>query len=359
MMEGNSALREKYAPLVGSLDALHKLYKVFHGQRAKRGAIDFETVETRILFDKLGKIQTIIPQERTIAHKMIEESMLAANVCAAEFIKKNKRVALFRVHERPMPEKLTALRKFLSELGLDLPGRKTPTAKDFGTVIDKIKDREDRHVIEMVLLRSLSQAQYTPKDIGHFGLSYDSYTHFTSPIRRYPDLITHRTILEILADKKAKKDGELEKMEQLGTHCSETERRSDEAVRDATLALKCHYMQDKVGEVYHGVISGVASFGLFVELKDIYVEGLIHVTALGDEYFNYDPAHHRMIGERSRTVFRLGDPCEVRVGRVDVEAKKIDLELLNYNKKTRSSSGKHPPSRGPAKGGRKKKRHSR
>ena len=331
IIKGNSALREQYKKVLPSLEALHELYHIFYQTRKKRGAIDFDTVETRILFNHDGKIQMIIPQVRNVAHKMIEESMLAANVCAAKFIQKHKRPALYRIHDTPPLEKLTALRHFLAELGLSLSGKEKPHAKDFSKLIDNINDREDRHMIETVMLRSLSQAQYSPKNIGHFGLAYPVYTHFTSPIRRYPDLLVHRTIVEIISAKENRKPKDiytLDDCEAIGIQCSETERRSDEATRDAALALKCHYMEDKVGQHYHGIISGVASFGVFVELKDIYVEGMIHVTGLGNEYFEYDPTHHRMIGERTRTMYRLGDPLEIKLVRVDTEAKRIDFELL-------------------------------
>lgn len=340
IIKGNKALREQYKHVLNSLESLHTLYHLFFQARRKRGAIDFDTIETRILFDREGKIQTIIPQVRNVAHKMIEESMLAANVCAAKFIQKHKRPALYRIHDTPPGDKLTALRHFLAELGLSLSGGEKPHAKDFSKLIEKIQEREDKHMVETVMLRSLSQAQYSPKNIGHFGLAYPVYTHFTSPIRRYPDLLVHRTIIDILASnkkrgikdlfssKKKKATYTLEECESIGLQCSETERRSDDATRDAALALKCYYMEDKIGQRFHGVISGVASFGIFVELKDIYVEGMIHVTGLGNEYFEYDPTHHRMIGERTRTMYRLGDPLEVRVARVDLEAKRIDFELL-------------------------------
>jgi ribonuclease R len=351
IVAGNTLLRKQHAPLLSSLDALHDLYHVLHKQRRKRGAIDFETQETRILFDRGGKINSIVPQKRNVAHKMIEESMLAANVCAAKFIEKHKKNALFRIHDRPPGDKLTSLRQFLAELGLDLPGKYEPTSKDFTNLIERIQNRPDKHLIETVLLRSLSQAQYSPNNIGHFGLAYTSYVHFTSPIRRYPDLLVHRTICQILEDKRGTSKLEWDK---LGAHCSETERRSDDATRDATFALKCHYMQDKVGERYRGIITGVANFGIFVELKEIYVEGLVHVTALGDEYFHYDAGNHRMIGDRTRTVYRLGDEVTVIVARVDLEAKKIDLELVTKresrkdlpkksSKKINKKAEKRPP----------------
>jgi len=330
ILRGNVALREKYASLLQPLESLHSLYEALHAERKQRGAIDFDTIETRILFDSVGKINSIVPQVRNVAHKMIEESMLAANVSAAKFIERHKRPNLYRIHDRPPHDKLVNLRHFLAELGLDLPGGAQPSPRAFSQLISSIQDREDRHIIETVMLRSLSQAQYSPENIGHFGLAYSSYCHFTSPIRRYPDLVIHRIITDILDNKPTKAVLSIEEIDKLGRHCSETERRSDDATRDASLALKCHYVQDKVGETFRAVISGVASFGIFAELKDIFVEGLIHVTGLGNEYFNYDPAHHRMIGERTRTVYRLGDVVEVKVVRVDVEAKKIDFELVEF-----------------------------
>jgi len=369
IIKGNGALREQYASLLPSLEALHTLYHIFYKARRKRGAIDFDSIETRILFDHGGKIKTIIPQVRNVAHKMIEESMLAANICAAKYIQKHKKPSLYRIHDTPPADKLLALRQFLAELGLDLSGGAKPQAKDFAKLLERVADREDKHMIETVMLRSLSQAQYSPKNIGHFGLAYPVYTHFTSPIRRYPDLIVHRTIIDIInnqkrtlldkitAKNKVKGALTLQECEKIGLQCSETERRSDDATRDASLALKCHYMEDKIDQHFHGVISGVASFGIFVELKDIYVEGMIHVTGLGNEYFEYDATHHRMIGERTKTVYRLGDPLEVKVVRVDPETKRIDFELLyppKASSKRKSNKDKPSSSRGT-----RKKRRSR
>lgn len=347
MLAGKRALKD-HLDCLPSLKALHQLYLALYHQRRMRGAIDFETTETRILFNTEGKIKNIIPQERTVAHRMIEESMLAANVSAAKFIHKNKRSVLYRVHDKPALDKITTLRQFLSECGLDLPGRKQPAAQDFSTLLHKVRDREDKHVIETVLLRSLSQAQYSVHNIGHFGLAYPLYLHFTSPIRRYPDLIVHRVISDILSDKNTA-SLQLKVLEKLATHCSETERRSDEAARDVQWALKVHHMQHKVGECFHGVISGVTHFGIFVELKGVYVEGMLHVTALGNEYFHYDPTHHRLIGDRSRKAYRLGDSVEVQVVRVDTTTKKIDLLLLGEkqddNKGKRSRKARKVPSR--------------
>jgi len=339
IFDGHENLSEKYQTLLPSLQSLLACYQALHAQRKKRGAIDFDSIENRILFDKQGKIKNIVPYERNVAHRVIEECMLAANVCAANFIEKNKQATLYRVHDKPPKEKITALRQFLAELRLDLPGRQNPSAKHYSKLLDSIKERGDKHLIETVMLRSLSQAIYSVKNIGHFGLAYESYVHFTSPIRRYPDLIVHRTITDLLQGKKIKKSVNIDALEKLGISCSQSERRSDEATRDATMALKCHYMQDKIGEHYLGVISGVTGFGIFVELKEIYVEGLVHVTSLGNEYFVFDAAHHRMVGERTRTVYRLGDNVEVIVSRVDLDTKRIDLELVNSEpKKTKNKT---------------------
>lgn len=324
MLEGHEHVRAKYAALLPSLEALHQVYQLLYQQRKKRGAINFDTIESRILFNKRGKIKSIVPLTRNVAHKMIEESMLAANVCAAQFLQQHKQPTLFRVHEPPTSDKLRALKEFLAELGLSLGWRK-PSAKGFTQLIERIAERADRHIIETVMLRSLSQAQYSPNNVGHFGLAYPRYVHFTSPIRRYPDLLVHRGIICILEKKHKSVTLDYTKA---GLHCSETERRSDDASRDALLALKCFYMQDKIGQSFSGIVSGVTSFGIFVELKDIYIEGLVHITGLGNEYFHYDAPHHRLIGDQTRTVYRLGDKVEIKVARVDIDTKRIDLDLL-------------------------------
>lgn len=358
MLIGHESLRKMYEAVVPSLEALKDLYEALHRQRRARGAIDFDTIETKILFDQQGKIRTIIPHVRNVAHKMIEESMLAANVCSAKFLERHHCPTLFRIHDRPPSDKLLALRTFLAELGLDLPGRATPSAADFSALMGRIAHRDDRHVIETVMLRSLSQAVYSIDNIGHFGLAYESYCHFTSPIRRYPDLLVHRAILDTLKKPTKPHKDHLEQLAKIGAHCSQTERRSDEATRDASMALKCHFMKDKIGEHFSGVISGVASFGIFVDLKDIYIEGLVHVTALGSEYFQYDPAHHRMVGDRTRQVYRLGDKVDVIVMRVDVEAKKIDLELVSSSKTTSSDpkNAKNPSEKRSKKASQRKRR---
>ncbi len=314
-------LAREHQDVLPHLQKLHKLYQVLAKARAKRGAIDFETIETRMIFNDQGKIERIVPVQRNDAHRLIEECMLAANVCASDFLQRHKHPALYRIHEGPTPEKLEALREFLKSFGLTLGGGDHPHAKDYADLLNKIKDRPDAQLLQTVMLRSLQQAVYSPDNVGHFGLAYESYTHFTSPIRRYPDLLIHRAIKAVLQGREYRPGS----WHELGMHCSMTERRADEATRDVEQWLKCYYMQDKIGEEFEGTISGVTGFGLFVALDGIYVEGMIHVSELGNDYFAFDPAHHRLVGERTHRVYRLADRLRVRVARVSLETSRIDF----------------------------------
>ena len=290
--------------------------------------IDFELTETQFLFDSNRKIEAIVPRERNDAHRLIEEFMVAANVSAAQFLLSKELPALYRVHETPSAEKLSGLREFLSELGLSLGGGDEPSPSDYARLLSAAHQRQDAHLLQTVMLRSMKQAMYHPENVGHFGLSLEAYVHFTSPIRRYPDLLVHRAICHLINNKKASKWAySHEDMVQLGDHCSMASRRADEATRDVSDWLKCEFMQDHVGESYDGVISGVTSFGLFVELSDIYIEGLVHITALKNDYYEFDASGHRLTGERTRMVYRLADKIRVKVVRVDLDEKKIDLEL--------------------------------
>jgi len=328
LVDYDEPLRYQYAAQLPYLENLHALYKVLLKSRKQRGAIDFETTETRIVFGADRKIESIVPVVRNDAHKLIEECMLLANTAAADFLDKHELPALYRVHEGPNEEKVTDLRAFLSELGLDLGGGDSPEPKHYAKLLNRIKERHDAHLIQTVMLRSLKQAVYTPDNAGHFGLAFDAYAHFTSPIRRYPDLLVHRAIRHVLQGGTADNFYcQHDQMAQYGEHCSMTERRSDEATRDATDWLKCEFMLDKVGEEFEGVISSVTSFGLFVELNNIYVEGLVHVTSLGKDYYHFDPTHHRMIGEHSRQIYRLGNRIRVIVARVDLDERKIDFGM--------------------------------
>ena len=340
------ALRSEYKGVLPHLKQLYSLYQVLLAARHERGAIDFETQETRIIFGAGRKIAEIRPTQRNDAHKLIEECMLAANVATAAFMQKHEIPALYRVHDGPPPERLEKLKAFLAELGLSLHRGKSkdgPSPKDYQALLETIRGRDDYHLIQTVMLRSLSQAVYSADNHGHFGLNYEAYTHFTSPIRRYPDLLTHRAIRSVIRSKldtpHVRRAGAVimprariypydeAALEKLGEQCSLTERRADEATRDVVNWLKCEFMKDRVGETFPGVITAVTGFGLFVELKDIYVEGLVHVTALPGDYYHFDPVHHRLAGERSGRNFRLGDTVEVRVMRVDLDERKIDFEM--------------------------------
>ncbi|HAT2130516.1 TPA: ribonuclease R [Legionella pneumophila] len=318
---------EKHQALWPMLESLYDLYHILLDTRRLRGAMDFETTETRIEFDENKKIKCIVPVIRNDAHKLIEECMLAANVATARFLEKAEIPTLYRVHAAPEEEKITALRQFLGELGLSLGGGRKPGPKDFQRTMNMIGDRPEKHLIETVMLRSLKQAQYVESNEGHFGLAYSAYTHFTSPIRRFPDLLIHRAIGHLLDNHPVYEfEYSHEDMNRLGKHSSMTERRADEATREVITWLKCEYMQDKLGQVFKGRISAVTSFGIFVELDEIYVEGLVHVTSLKNDYYTFDSAKHRLIGARGGQVYRLGDKMTVLVARVDLNERKIDFE---------------------------------
>ncbi|HQR03391.1 MAG: ribonuclease R [Proteobacteria bacterium] len=324
LYDKDAGTRDRLKTLLPHLEALDAVYHVFAAARGKRGAIDFETAETRMVFDDHGKIERIEPYERNEAHRLIEECMLAANVCASSFLQENGHAALYRVHEGPNEERLTRLRDFLGTFGLQLGGGDAPAAKDYARLMEKIKDRPDRELLQTVMLRSLRQAIYSPDNVGHFGLAYESYTHFTSPIRRYPDLLVHRSIKAVLSGE-TYAPGE---WDSIGLHCSMTERRADEATRDVENWLKCFYMKDRIGEEFEGSIASVVPFGIFVALDDVYVEGLVHVSELGQDYFHFDAAAHAMTGERTGVRYRLGDRVRVQLARVDMEQNKIDFRLV-------------------------------
>ncbi|MCV2357699.1 ribonuclease R [Paucibacter sp. TC2R-5] len=343
----------KRRELVPHLLHLHEVYRALLAERGRRGAIDFDTVETQIVCDDNGRIEKIIPRTRNDAHKLIEEAMLAANVCAADFIAHSKHGSLFRVHEGPTPEKRVALQAYLRALGLGLSISDNPKPSEYQAIAAATKDRVDSTQIHAMLLRSMQQAMYTSANAGHFGLSYLAYTHFTSPIRRYPDLLVHRVIKAILADKRyhldagkmdvpmatkrpgraapidpAKASTETERWEVVGAHCSANERRADEASRDVEAWLKCRYMREHLGEEFAGTVSAVTSFGLFVQLDALYVEGLIHITELGGEYFRFDEVRQELRGERSGMRYATGARVQVQVSRVDLDARKIDFRLV-------------------------------
>jgi ribonuclease R len=319
--EPRGGAARNHPELVPHLQQLQKVYRLLAKARERRGAIDFETIETAMIFDDQGKIERIVPVKRNEAHRLIEECMLAANVCASDFLRQNEQPMLYRIHEGPTPEKLQALHEFLKGFGLNLTGGDEPHARDYAKLLARVRDRPDAQLLQTVMLRSLQQAVYSPDNVGHFGLAYESYTHFTSPIRRYPDLLVHRAIKAVLARKRYEPGN----WHELGAHCSMTERRADEATRDVAAWLKCYYMQDKIGETFEGSISGVTAFGAFVALDGVYVEGLVHISELGRDYFHYDAGKHQLMGERTKKRYRLGDRVRVKVARVDLDTTKIDF----------------------------------
>jgi ribonuclease R len=369
---GNTAGPEaqRRPAIVPHLLNLYDVYHALHKARQERGAIDFETTETYIVCNALGKIEKIIPRTRNDAHKVIEECMLSANVCAADLLIRHKHPGTYRIHASPTKEKLTQVRTFLKQVGLDLQGGDKPTANDYATMMKQIKDRPDAQLLQTMLLRSMQQAVYSPDNIGHFGLAYEAYAHFTSPIRRYPDLLTHRAIKAILLGKKyepkgidltglnttvsnatrkqqakdkaagtQKNEKDLTIWDALGVHCSANERRADEASRDVEAWLKCFFIKDKLGEEFTGVVSGVTTFGIFVQLDALYVEGLVHITELGTDFFQYDDARHELRGERTGKRYQLTDRVTVQVARVDLEARKIDLVLAGGSVAADSGAG--------------------
>ncbi|MCK9635222.1 MAG: ribonuclease R [Methylobacter tundripaludum] len=328
LVEGDKVLAKKHKALMPHLQELYALYKVMRVSREQRGAMDFDTQETRIIFGAERKIEKIVPVVRNDAHKLIEEFMITANMAAARFLNNKKMPKLLRIHDGPSADKLLNLKTFLGELGLSLGGGAKPTPLDYMHLMESIKDRPDAHLIQTVLLRSMSQAVYSPELKGHFGLALEAYAHFTSPIRRYPDLLVHRAIRHCLQGKPVESFFYgVPDMVVLGEQCSANERRADDATRDVVSWLKCEYMMDKVGEEFPGIISAVTSFGFFVELAEIYVEGLVHISNLAQDYFHFDATSHQLRGERTGINYRLGDSVKVRVARVDLDEKKIDFEL--------------------------------
>ncbi|MGQ7845045.1 ribonuclease R [Granulosicoccus sp. 3-233] len=337
LSEPASPLRDKHQPLVPMIEELHRLYKALAQKRRKRGAIEFDSNETHIIFDENKKIREIVPIQRNDAHKLIEECMILANIEAAAFLEKHEIPALYRVHAGPKAERLVDLRAFLALRGLTLGGGESPTALDYAALAEDIRDLPDRSVIQTVMLRSMQQAVYQPANEGHFGLALEQYAHFTSPIRRYPDLLVHRAIKHLISRRKVSDYRySREAMQALGESCSMTERRAEEASREVVAWLKCEYMQEHVGSEFKGVISAVTSFGLFVELTGIHVEGLVHITNLSRDYYRFDQAAQSLTGERTGRQYHLGDAIVVRVAAVNLEDRKIDFNEVEH----RSSRGK-------------------
>ncbi|MFB2728222.1 ribonuclease R [Shewanella mangrovisoli] len=337
MLEGG-AIAPEHEALFPHLQCLQSLYLALDEQRAERGAIAFETLETQFIFNDQRKIDKIVPRARNQAHKIIEECMILANVSAAKFVKKHKGEILYRVHESPSEQKLANFKEFLAERGLSMGGGLEPTPADYQNVMLQIADRPDAELIQVMLLRSMRQAIYTPDNEGHFGLALEEYAHFTSPIRRYPDLVLHRVIRYLLAKEKGEanekwtSDGgyhyQLDELDLLGEECSNTERRADEATRDVSDWLKCEFMQDHVGDTFEAVIASVTNFGLFVRLNDLFIDGLVHISSLGSDYYQFDPMRQRLIGEHTGQIYQVGDPVTVKVAAVNLDDRQIDLVML-------------------------------
>ncbi len=365
LLDDDQRLIARHGKLLQPLRELHRLYQALRGARQERGAIDFGSRETRIVFDDQRKIAAIEPVQRNDAHMLIEECMILANIAAARFLERHKIPALYRVHRGPGADKLEDLRSFLGECGLGLPGGDQPQARHYAELLRSVRGRADKPVIEKVLLRSLSQAVYTPNNEGHFGLALGQYAHFTSPIRRYPDLLVHRAIRHVLRGGRpqGQAEGALRRvarkvsggskktefqyshadMVKLGERCSAAERRADEATWDVVGWLKCEYMRDHVGDCFSGVIATVTSFGLFIELDEIHVEGLAHITSLPKDYYRFDPISHTMNGERSGRCYRLGDRIRIRVMRVDLDERKIDFAPEDDEQKTPRGGRRRQP----------------
>ena len=321
-----SSLRKKYSNIQENVDFLYGLYQTLRISRQKRGVMDFDRIESQILFDDKGKIENIIARKRNDAHKLIEECMLMANQAAAKYLQRENEDFLYRVHPKPTSEKVELTRQFLNAIDLRLEGGLEPDSSDFAKLLKNAIGREDENIIKTVVLRTMKQATYTPKNEGHFGLAFEDYTHFTSPIRRYPDLLVHRAIKRSLLNNHREQSN---RMVEMGAHLSMTERRADDASRDVEQWLKCEYMRDKVGESFSGVISGVAGFGLFVELTDIFVEGLVSVRDLKEDYFIFDDVHHQLKGQRGGRIYRLGDTIKVKVVSVNLDDRKIEFAPVN------------------------------
>ncbi|MDP7455481.1 MAG: ribonuclease R [Gammaproteobacteria bacterium] len=350
-------LRKRHAGLVTHLEHLYSLYKVLRANREKEGALEFDTTETRIVFGETRKIREIVPVVRNDAHRLIEECMLRANVATAKLLEQSKLPVLYRVHEGPNPRKLENLREFLSEMGLVLAGGEKPSPEDYHAVLKQVVGRADAHLLQTMIIRSLMQAVYQQENLGHFGLGFPAYTHFTSPIRRYPDLLVHRAIRFLLRGKsksrhllKIEKTRPISKsviypydnsaIEQFGEVCSLTERRADAASYDVIDWLKCEYVLDRIGDQFHGTVSSVTNFGLFVELDDIFIEGLVHISELQNDYYHFDPVRHQLQGERSNKTYHLGDSVEVKIVRVALDDRKIDLQILGESRSNSRNKSK-------------------
>lgn len=346
IIQGDEELREHYKPIVKDIEHLYELYQALDKAREQRGAIGFESEEAKFIFNAERRIERIEPVVRNDAHKLIEECMILANIAAARFVEKNEEPALYRIHDKPKEDSVLNLRSVFNELGLTLPGGLTPEPADYARVMKEVEDRPDREMLQTMILRSMKQAIYDPENRGHFGLALKSYAHFTSPIRRYPDLALHRAIKYQIAKEEGHGSqrwtptggyhSEMDTMLQLGEHCSLTERRADEATRDVADWLKCDFMLDQIGQQFTGIITSVTGFGFFVRLNDLFIDGLVHVSTLNNDYYQYDNVGQRLIGESSGQVYRLGDEVEVKVEAVSMDERTIDFSLISTTRTARN-----------------------
>lgn len=361
ILDGDSVLAERYQPLVKHLEHLHEMYEVLAQAREQRGAIAFESDETKFEFNAQRKIERIVPVHRVAAHKLIEECMILANVAAARMVEKHQAPALFRDHDRPGEERIKQFRQFISELGLQLGGGDEPTPLDFENLLKATADRPDKDLIAIMLLRTMRQAVYDPDNIGHFGLALPAYAHFTSPIRRYPDLTLHRTLKYLIAKEHGNPPHrwtptggylyEEEQLDALGAQCSMTERRADDATRDVASWLKCEFMQDHVGDEFTATIANVTGFGFFARLDEIMIEGLVHISSLQNDYYQYDQARQTLRGEHTGKRYRIGDKVQVKVAAVHLDDRQIDLVLVENGKPVangRKGAGKKSKNAKPA-----------
>jgi ribonuclease R len=338
MLAGDEELRERYKPLVPHIEELHAMYKVLKQAREQRGAIEFETVESKFIFNADRKIDRIEPVIRNDAHKLIEECMILANIASASLVEKAKEPSLYRVHETPGEQRLVGFKDFLKELGLSLNGGLEPSPTDYAELMHQVQERPDKELIQTMLLRSMKQAVYNADNAGHFGLALKRYAHFTSPIRRYPDLLLHRAIKYLIAKNEGRNSDRwtptggyhysFDDMDVYGEQCSMTERRADDATRDVSDWLKCEYMQDHVGDELEGVIANVTGFGFFVRLSELHIDGLVHISSLANDYYQFDAIQQRLIGESSGQIYRLGDTVTVKVKSVNLDDKQIDFEIV-------------------------------
>jgi ribonuclease R len=362
ILEGDELLSERYRPQVEPIKELHRLYQALKEARAGRGGIELETQEARFIFNAQRKIEQVVPLVRNDAHKIIEECMIQANVAAARYVEKNKAAILFRVHERPSTERLTNFRSFLNELGLSLGGGEQAQPTDYFKLVKDIGERDDKELIQTMLLRSMMQAVYQPDNVGHFGLALSSYAHFTSPIRRYPDLLLHRVIKYLVAKEQGEikqrwtptggYDYQLDEMDAFGEQCSMTERRADDATREVADKLKCEFMLDHVGDAHQGSVAAVTNFGLFVRLDDLHIDGLVHIGSLRRDYYEYDAARQMLIGQASGQRYRIGDKLRVKVASVNIDDRKIDFVLLDDNGEEQDSRSHKRRGRGASPTGR-------